>query len=364
MAIIRRENKNGITYQVKIRGSDGRWMTTSFDKKSDAVKYEQKMLLRKSENFFVSSSAQKVLVNEFWEKLSQEAFSKVTEGWQKTQQQMFRDHVSPIIGNLAIGLIRPIHISNIMKIASEKGLSAQTLVHIYNLLHKSFEQAMTLYHLISTNPVLKEFKPKIPQKETAHLKYDDAIKLLNYTKEKEFGLPIWIGILAGMRVGEVEALKWSNVDLETGFIHVRSTYDRKTNKLNDYPKGKKWFSVPMPNDLWEMMKVAKKKSDSEFVCAISKDVQYQSFYDAFMWRLEKYCKECGINKIATHGLRHSAASIYSEYGATERDMQTLFAHASSATTKRYIHTKDRDQMRIGQIANAIQLFPNVPKLDG
>ncbi len=135
MAIIRRENKNGITYQVKIRGSDGRWMTTSFDKKSDAVKYEQKMLLRKSENFFVSSSAQKVLVNEFWEKLSQEAFSKVTEGWQKTQQQMFRDHVSPIIGNLAIGLIRPIHISNIMKIASEKGLSAQTLVHIYNLLH-------------------------------------------------------------------------------------------------------------------------------------------------------------------------------------------------------------------------------------
>lgn len=142
-------------------------------------------------------------------------------------------------------------------------------------------------------------------------------------------------------------------------LHICTWCLSKTNPR--YPKGKKWFNVPMPNELWSMMKEAKKHSKSEFVCTIPKNAEYKTFYDAYMWRLEKYCKECGVNKIATHGVRHSAASIYLEYGATERDMQTLFSHSSSSTTKRYIHSKDRDQIRIGQIANNIQLFPNVPE---
>lgn len=357
MAVIKRENKKGVTYQVKLRGNDGKWVTTSFLKKSDATKYEQKMSLKKSERLLVTSS-QKITVNQFWDKLCKESFITVTEGWHESQKQMFRDHISPVIGNELVSEVLPKDVSSVFNEASKKKLSAQTLVHIYNLLHKIFEQAISLYQLISSNPVLKELKVKIPEKETANLDFDESIKLLSYVKGKEFGLAIWTGILCGLRVGEKEALPWTNVDLKTGFIHVRATYDRKTNTIKDYPKGKRWFSVQMPYELWEYMKEAKKQATSEFVFSIPENAPYKNFYDAYMWRLRKYCKECGVTKIATHGLRHSTASIYLEYGATDKDMQNLFSHASMTTTKRYIHSKARDKSRMGRITNSIQLFAN------
>ena len=74
----------------------------------------------------------------------------------------------------------------------------------------------------------------------------------------------------------------------------------------------------------EYMKEAKKLATSEFVFSIPENAPYKNFYDAYMWRLRKYCKECGMTKIATHGLRHSTASIYLEYEPLMRICKICF----------------------------------------
>ena len=77
-------------------------------------------------------------------------------------------------------------------------------------------------------------------------------------------------------------------------------------------------------------------------------------YDGYLLALKRYCKEAGITKIATHGLRHSTSGVYMAHGATRDDVYRLFEHSSPSVTERYIH--DRGE-RVHQVAKLIRLFP-------
>ena len=177
--------------------------------------------------------------------------------------------------------------------------------------------------------------------------------LLSHTEDKKYGLAIWIQIYLGLRVGELIALRWEDIDLETGRIHIRRTYVTKTGLFREYPKGGKHHSHSIPVELVEKLSAAKKEATSPMV--VTSPHSNRLPYKWYVKYLKEYCSELALPQIATHGLRHSTSELYIHHGATRDDLRKLFAHSAAHVTDRYIHDRGTN---LDRVAHVIRLFPD------
>lgn len=233
----------------------------------------------------------------------------------------------------------------------EKGLGAQTRIHVYNLLHKMYEDSIHHFEWRKTNPVLKKYKPKLITKERSFLKSEEAKTLLRSCRSKWFGPGVWLGILAGLRPCETQALRWDKVDLEAGRILISSAYKWKEKRIEDFPKQGDWGEAPIPAPLKKyLLELKDMYPQSEFVAqgANGEMLSYHSFLPA----LKRECSLVGLKQITPHELRHTATEVYYDAGASSEDLTRLLNHKSSRSTGSYIHRTDE---RLGRIAGQIQL---------
>src|SRR5690606_10452804 len=129
-------------------------------------------------------------------------------------------------------------------------------------------------------------------------------------------LGVYICLSSGMRIGEICALTWEDVDTEHGVIHVRKTIQRiyviedgkrRTELLLDSPKTKNSIrEIPMSRDLLRMLKPFKKIVNPNFFVLTNDEKPteprtYRSYYKNLM-------KQLDIPEIKFHGLRHSFAT--------------------------------------------------------
>ena len=352
MAIIKRYRRGGVKYQVKVKGSDGRWITDTFGTRAEAEKRQAELVVVKRSGGFVTSLSKQLTVAEYFATWSKENInSDASDGWKSSQVQMFRDYVNPIIGETTLTHLNPGMMSRVLNHAAELGRGPATRLHIYGLLHKMFGDAVELYELLPKNPMIRKLRPKVPVREAAYFEIEEAMRLLRFVEGRSYQVAVWLQLLAGLRVGEVQYLRWEHVDLRHGVIHVKGTYRRKEKQFHDLPKGKKWHRVKMPPELWELLQVERLKSKSEFV-AVSPAQDFLGYF-GYVQALRRYCARAGVPVISTHGLRHSTAELYMSNGATRDDLRILFAHSSNKMTDRYVHDKGR---RLDEVAGNVVLF--------
>ena len=168
---------------------------------------------------------------------------------------------------------------------------------------------------------------------------------------RKYGLAIWIQFYLGLRAGELQALKWEDVDLDTGRITVRRAYIRKTNTFRNHPKGRKQHSHSLPPELWEKLVQAKAETKSEWIVTSNRGniLPYRWYLKA----LKGYCRTLKVPTLGTHGLRHSTSELYISHGASREDIRALFAQSSLKVTERYLHGKDTN---LEKVATVISLF--------
>ncbi len=368
MAIVKRKGIKGVTYQLKIRDTKGLWVTKTFATRAEAKLEEAALLLEKTKRGFISVSDKKLILNEYFKKWDEKTQNlKVSKGWRATQRQMYRDYIETVLGKYKLMSITTENVMDVLNKMIEMKRSPQTQRHVYSLLHKLFADAVELFNLSIINPVKRSLNPSIPEKESPYHIKEDCIKLLNYVKGKPFGLAIWIQLYGGLRVGEVQTLRWKDIDFLDRKIHVRSTYDRKEKKFKDCPKGKKWYPVPLSPELYELLLQESKGKDlNAFVVKSSKNPKEFMSYGGYYKALLRYCKDTGLLGYATHALRHSTSGLYD---AGIEEMAGFFNHSDIKVTKRYVHnrsTKFDDKVRDTRIlpvdtasdSDCSQMFPN------
>lgn len=159
-------------------------------------------------------------------------------------------------------------------------------------------------------------------------------------------LGVYICLSSGIRIGEICALTWEDMDTENGVIRVRRTIQRiytiedgirKTELLIDTPKTKNSLrEIPMSKDLLRMLKPIKKVVNPSFF-VLTNDVKpteprtYRSYYNNLMQELE-------IPKLKFHGLRHSFATRCIESKCDYKTVSVLLGHSNISTTLNlYVH---------------------------
>lgn len=159
-------------------------------------------------------------------------------------------------------------------------------------------------------------------------------------------LGIYICLSAGIRIGEICALTWQDINTETGIINIRKTIQRiyviedsgrRTELILDTPKTKNSIrDIPMSKDLLKMLKPIKKVvNDSFFV--LTNDAKpteprtYRNYYKRLM-------KELNVPELKFHGLRHSFATRCIESKCDYKTVSVILGHSNISTTLNlYVH---------------------------
>jgi len=200
-----------------------------------------------------------------------------------------------------------------------------------------------------------EYKPfdiQFPTEREKHnlevLNRGDQKKIMNYIQEHFTfrNLGVYICLCAGMRIGEICALTWDDIDTDNGIICVRRTIQRiyiiedgarKTELILDTPKTKNSIrDIPMSKDLLRMLKPIKKIVNNSFFVLTNEAKPteprtYRSYYKSMM-------KELGMPELKFHGLRHSFATRCIESNCDYKTVSVLLGHSNISTTLNlYVH---------------------------
>jgi integrase len=173
-------------------------------------------------------------------------------------------------------------------------------------------------------------------------------KIMNYVQGhftfKNLG--IYICLSAGIRIGEICALTWEDIDTDTGIIHIRKTIqriyiveegDRHTELILDTPKTKNSIrDIPMSRELLKMLKPIKKIVNNSFFI-LTNDAKpteprtYRNYY-------KKLMKELEVPELKFHGLRHSFATRCIESNCDYKTVSVILGHSNITTTLNlYVH---------------------------
>lgn len=173
-------------------------------------------------------------------------------------------------------------------------------------------------------------------------------KILNYIRQNFTfrNLGIYICLSSGLRIGEVCALRWSDINIEAGTICVQRTIERiyivegnkkYTKLIISTPKTRNSFrEIPMSKELLSLVKPLKKVMNSDFYVLTNEESPteprtYRNYYKLFMENL-------GMPKLKFHGLRHSFATRCIECNCDYKTVSVLLGHANISTTLNlYVH---------------------------
>jgi integrase len=243
------------------------------------------------------------------------------------------------------------------------GLSAQTIKHCHRLLSQSLKQAIK-WRFVRGNPADDAKLPAIHKKESKTLTPHQTIDLLKALKGHRYYIPVLVAVMTGLRRGEVLALRWHRIDLETGIISVTESLEQSSSGLRyKSPKSGKTRLVAISKLLVEELRVFKLKqaelllqrgirqSDDALLCAQANGDEFNP--EDLSRRFPELLIRLGLPRITFHELRHTHATQLLQSGVHMKVMSERLGHSDIGITMNlYSHVVD------GMQQDAVDLLDN------
>jgi integrase len=185
----------------------------------------------------------------------------------------------------------------------------------------------------------------LSQREVRPLDQEQAQRLLQAAQGNRLACLVTVALTTGMRLGELLALRWDDVDLEKQVLQVRSTVDYVPGRgrVESEPKteaGKRRIVLPQMT-----VEALKQQRAHQLEARLGAGTTWQERGLVFANRnggyfsrarlyanFKKLLKEAGLPDMHFHDLRHSAATILLSMGAPAKVVQEILGHANFGTT--------------------------------
>lgn len=287
---------------------------------------------------------------EHW--MENELLGSVKESSWQTYRNLLTRHLLPRLGSYALTQLSPQIIHDFVENLESSGLAENTVRGVYRLLSSAMRYALE-EGVIRKNPCRKI---RIQHREHGDQRVLSRLEQgkLRQSADSDRDLPALLSLYTGMRLGEICALKWADIDWEQGTITVRRTVQRiagnsaksdgyRTMLMIGTPKSHRSSRViPVPEFILALLRARLQSCcGAEYVFGKASAAADPR---TIQRRFSRLAKKLGLSGAHFHTLRHSFATRLLELGVDVKTVSTLLGHSSARTTLDfYAHSLSEQQ---------------------
>lgn len=357
--ISKRENKKGIHYQVTIRKKGYKTVTRTFEKKSQAISWANKIETQMNEGTYkenpdvVIESGEKLirmsdLINHYKNNIAPVKYSysdKYTVMYDWWIDKIGNIKIKELSASMLASCKRILMSEKIYRKSGETVRSNNTINKYLMALSAILTYAVKELEIIDINPMSKvSIMPK-PNGRTRFLSLDEIELLLNACKNHSdmLYLFVMIALSTGGRYSEVLNLQIKDIDFQNNQLFYLDTKN-KTNR-----------GVPVNADLIGLIKdYAQKNSIDDYIFINKSSGKLYYIREA----LQKIIKDIGLKDFHIHDIRHTTASYIAMNGGSLLDIAEILGHKSLVMARRYSHLT---QKHTASVLNKVtdKIIPNI-----
>lgn len=248
-----------------------------------------------------------------------------------------KNHIDPLLGKFELHEINNEKIEQFINQKFENGLSNKTIRDMIVVLKQILSYANLSIKI--KMPKLKKNEVKILSKSEQKILEKEILK-----RDTTIAYGVLLSLYTGLRIGEVCALKWSDINLNKRIIKVNHTMLRvmdvenssKTKIILEEPKTENSKrEIPINKLLYEIfLKIKPKDSNTYFLTGTKAYIEPRTYYNKF----QKLLQDVNIKKYGFHTLRHTFATRCIEIGMDPKTLSEILGHSDvKVTLSLYVH---------------------------
>jgi integrase len=275
-----------------------------------------------------------------------------------------RLHILPALGHIPLLDLDTDHIQALYNQLSKNGMAPATIHKIHQIIHSCLDKAVEK-RLLRWNVSKATEKPPVKTNNKGKAMSEEEMK--RFLEVLSTQSPKWQAAFltllgTGIRLGELLALEWPDIDMEERVIHIRRTLSKTKNGLEVNPPKTKTSEadVPVPSVVLTALRAHRKaqlevilkqgekyKDGKKNKLVFCTDVGTYMSPRNFQRKYYTLRDRAGIsNEVNLHGLRHTFATRLLEEGENLKTVQELLRHADIKTTANiYSHVTPKTKQK-------------------
>jgi integrase len=244
-------------------------------------------------------------------------------------ESILKWHLSPRLGAKRLDAITNEQVQRLKLALSER--SPKTVNNVLTVLSTLLKKAVE-WGEIERLPCVIKLLPN-PRKTMAFHDFEEYERLLMAAQKRgsDVNLMVLLGGEAGLRLGEIVALEWPDIDLHDRRLTIQRSEWRGHVTV---PKGGRSRLVPMTQRLTAALKSARHLRSDRVLCLADGSPITR---DRVIKAVRAAQRVAVLPKRGVHILRHTFCSHLAMRGAPARAIQEMAGHANLSTTQRYMH---------------------------
>lgn len=276
-------------------------------------------------------------------------------------------HITPAIGRIELSSLRRSDLQTLLQtmrstgnLKNGKGLSGSTLNLTLGVLQSALSYAVVMEYA-EQNPCeeIKRLPEGTRRTEAFTREEQKSLErcLCESDDERLFGIRLCL--YTGLRIGELLALEWTDVELATGILRVRKTVYRERDAVGcwqlfvDSPKTQTSVrDIPLPTSIADALRERYDRGHGSFLIENKKGERMST--RSYQFLFEKLTRTAGVRKLNFHALRHTFATRALECGMDVKTLAEIMGHKNaSVTLNRYAHSMMETKI---EMMNRLEVF--------